>query len=144
MSCVRFLKMLALPPRGLTIVIESPIEISVLYPLLSSWVTLANLFSFSKLWFLPSVTWGFTHLTNNSQIHYFLFQALLILVPGNTTVNTMEKNPCLYLIHILDKDIKQERKEWKKKERKKKNRKAYNMSNSISYSYAIEKNKWDR
>ena len=56
----------------------------------------------------------------------------------------MEKNPCLYLIHILDKDIKQERKEWKKKERKKKNRKAYNMSNSISYSYPIGKTKWDR
>ena len=57
----------------------------------------------------------------------------------------MGKNPCLYLIHILDKEVKQERKECKKKEREeKKNIKAYNMSNSISYSYAIEETKWDR
>ena len=60
-------------------------------------------------------------------------------------MNTMGKNPCLYLIHILDKEVKQERKECKKKEREeKKNIKAYNMSNSISYSYAIEETKWDR
>lgn len=76
---------------------------------------------------------------------FFLFQALFILAPGNTTVNTRGKNPCLYLIHILDEEVEQERKEWKKKDRKKekKNREAYNMSNSISYSYAIEKTKLD-
>lgn len=110
MPCVRQ-RRLALPTRGPNItVIRSPDQmmgVCVLYPLLSS---LAKLFIFSKAQFFPSVKWGFIHL--KIFLKYGLCSRLCsILVPENTTVNTTEKNPCLYPMHTLDQGVKQEREE---------------------------------
>ena len=57
-------------------------------------------------------------LTNNSQIHFVLFQALFILVPGNTTVNTRGKKS-LPLSDTHSRRGSQTRKEGMKKEGKK-------------------------
>ena len=120
MPCVRQ-RMLALPTRGPNItVIRSPDQmmgVCVLYPPLSSWVTLAKLFISSKAQFFPSVKWRFIHLT--IFLKYILCsRPCSILVPENTTVNKTEKNPCLYPMHILDQGVKQERKEGKRREEK--------------------------